>query len=282
MLGAGNPGRRWWLLSLAVVLCAISGLEGVARAQTWYAFEPSDLTIYSADHRQIVGHSHYEITVVDGGAEIRGEARYLDGETDVERDRIEFSTPGQRPTLVSFKHIFFLAGGELRMETQADFKSGAAYCNRYEDSGTQPVTETIKFPPDTYAGVTTLIPIEYGLRHGQQDRIRFHVFSCAPKPRVFELDASADLTQSKWASYDGNATRMRVRPDLGWLTVLAVPFLPRFYEWFDPDHNWRYLGGTTERFYKGPTVDLVREFEPRDGHKEQPAATPIPQAPQGQ
>jgi hypothetical protein len=107
--------------------------------------------------------------------------------------------------------------------------------------------------------VTTLIPIEYALRHGKSDGIRFHVFSCAPKPRVFELDASVDTSHTQWPLHPGNLVTMRVRPRLGWFTVLALPFLPRFYEWFDAEQDWRYAGGTTERYYRGPTVELVRQ-----------------------
>jgi hypothetical protein len=278
MLGAQNAWWPSWLLLLSIVLCAISCLDGRARAQTWYAFEPVDLTIYSADRHQVLGHSHYELTSVEGGAEIRGEARYLDGESDVERDRIEFSTPEERPTLASFSHVFFLADGRLRMRAQADLKSGVASCDRYGDSGPLTVTETLDFPRDTYAGVTTLIPIEYGLLHGVRSGIRFHVFTCAPKPRVLELDATADLSETQWAAYSGNLVRMRVRPDFGWITLLASPFLPKFYEWFDSSHDWRYVGGTTQRFYKGPVVELVREpQQPKD--RQLPTASAVaPQA----
>ena len=186
MLGAQNARRPWWLFLLSIVLCAINCLDGRARAQTWYAFEPIDLTIYSADRHQLLGHSHYEVTSVDGGAEIRGEAHYLDGDSNVERDRIEFSTPEERPALASFSHVFFLVNGGLRMNAEADLKSGVASCDRYGDGGPLAVTETLDFPRDTYAGVTALIPIEYELRHGVSSGIKFHVFTCAPKPRVLE------------------------------------------------------------------------------------------------
>jgi len=277
MLDARNAWRPSWLLLLSIVLCAINYLDGRARAQTWYAFKPVDLTIYSPGRHQILGHSHYELSSVEGGAELRGEARYLDGESDVERDRIEFSTPEERPALVSFSHVFFLADGGLRMTAEADLKSGEASCDRYGDGGPSTVTETLDFPRDTYAGVTALIPIEYALRQGLRSGIKFHFFTCAPKPRVLELDATADLTETQWASYTGNLVKMKVRPDFGWLTLLASPFLPKFYEWFDSSQDWRYLGGTTERFYKGPFVELVRE--PR-GPKDDQSPTAAAVAPQ--
>jgi len=278
MLGAENAWRPSWLFVLSIALCAINCLDGRARAQTWYAFQPVDLTIYSPGRGQILGHSHYELTSVDGGAEIRGEARYLDGESDVERDRIEFSTPEERPALASFSHIFFLADGRLRMTAQADLKSGVASCNRYQDDGTMTVSEVLDFPPDTYAGAAALIPIEYALRQGARIGIRFHVFTCAPKPRIFELDATAESTDTRWASYAGSLVRMRVRPDFGWLTLLAIPFLPKFYEWFDSSQDWLYLGGTIERFYKGPVLELVREPRQHEDHKPPTASAVAPQA----
>lgn len=261
-----------------MVLCAINCLDGRARAQTWYAFEPVDLTIYSPGRHQILGHSHYELTSVAGGAELRGEARYLDGESDVELDRIEFSTPEERPALASFSHIFFLADGRLRMTAQADLKSGEASCNRYQDGAKMTVSETLDFPHDTYAGATALIPIEYALRNGLSSGIRFHIFTCAPKPRVLELDATADLTETQWAAFAGNLVRIRVRPDFGWLTLLASPFLPKFYEWFDSSRDWRYLGGTTERYYKGPFLELVREPQQPKDHQPPTASAVAPQA----
>src|SRR5579862_4583342 len=109
MLGAVKPPRLLRPFRLAILLCAIAGLDGIATAQTWYNFQPTELAIYSADGSHIVGHSHYEISATQGGAEIRGEARYLDGESDVERDRIEFNTSDELPRLARFSHIFFLA-----------------------------------------------------------------------------------------------------------------------------------------------------------------------------
>jgi len=281
MRGAGKPAQLLWPFQLAILLFTVAGVVSRATAQTWYNFEPTDLTIYSADGSHIVGHSHYEISGVDGGAEIRGEARYLDGESDVERDRIEFNTPDERPRLARFSHIFFLSNGELRMQTEADIKSGIGTCNRYEDRGTGIVSEQMVFPPDTYAGVTTLIPLEYALRSGHDTGIKFHAFSCAPKPRIFELDASVDSSQDKRTLHEGNLVRIRVRPNFGWFTVLAMPFLPRFYEWFDPSQGFRYMGGTTERYYKGPSVDLVR-MPPQPEYRKPPVVSAVPIEPRAQ
>jgi len=275
MLGAENPWRPSWPSVLSIALCAIICLDGRALAQTWYAFQPVDLTIYSAGRNQILGHSHYELSSFEGGAEIRGEARYLDGESDVERDRIEFATPEERPALVSFSHIFFRADGRLRLTAEADLRSGVASCNWYQDGATTSVSETIDFPRDTYAGATVLIPIEYALRQGERSGIKFHVFNCTPKPRVLAVRASIDATEQQWASYVGSITRVKVRPDFGWFTLLATPFLPKYYAWFDSSQDWRYLGGTIERFYHGPALELVRE--PQD-HKPPPASPLAPQA----
>jgi hypothetical protein len=281
MLGAVKPPRLLRPFRLAILLCAIAGLDGIATAQTWYNFQPTELAIYSADGSHIVGHSHYEISATQGGAEIRGEARYLDGESDVERDRIEFNTSDELPRLARFSHIFFLANGEMRMQTEADIKLGIGTCNRYEDHGTGLVTEQIAFPPDIYAGVTTLIPLEYALRNNQSTGIKFHAFSCAPKPRVFELSASVDATRDPRTLHEGNLVKIRVRPDFGWLTVLAMPFLPRFYEWFDPSQGFRYMGGTTERYYKGPTVELVRQgLQPE--YRKPPMVSAVPSEPRAQ
>jgi len=47
--------------------------------------------------------------------------------------------------------------------------------------------------------------------------------------------------------------------------LLIEPFLPKARAWFDPTDSFSYLGGKTERFYRGPWVELVREPNKENG-----------------
>lgn len=275
MIDTKPANRSRWLCLLLIALCAITGAGGRAWAQSWPASEPINLTIYSPGEHQILGHSHYEIIRLDIGAEIKGEAHYLSGESDVERGRIEFGSAGGMPVLTNFSHIFLLANGGQQLAAEADIKSGKATCNRYEGGTVKSVSSTLDFPGDTYAGATVLIPIEHALRQGIRSGIKFHVFNCLPGPRVLAVEADADSLGGRWASYASGMTRVTVRPDFGWFNLLAGPFLPKFYAWFDPAQDWEYLGGQTTRFYRGPALELVRT--PQVG-KPAASASPSPQA----
>jgi hypothetical protein len=275
MNDAKPANRPRWLWLLLVALCAINRVDGSAWAQSWPASEPINLTIYSPGEREILGHSHYEVIRIDVGAEVRGAARYLNGESDVEQDRIELGSAGEMPVLSNFSHVFFLADGGQLLAAEADLKSGKASCNRYEDGAAKTLRGTLDFPSDTYAGATVLIPIEHALRQGIRSGIKFHVFNCLPGPRVLAVEADADKLGGRWASYADGMTRVTVRPDFGWFNLLAGPFLPKFYAWFDPAQDWEYLGGQTERFYRGPALELVRT---QQAGKPAASASPSPQA----
>jgi len=275
MNDAKPANRPRWLWLLLIALCAINRADRSAWAQSWPTSEPINLTIYSPGEREILGHSHYEVIRLDIGAEIKGEAHYLNGESDVERDRIEFGSSGEMPVLANFSHVFFLANGRQLLAAEADLKSGKASCNRYEDGAAKTLSGTLDFPSDTYAGATVLIPIEHALRQGIRSGIKFHVFNCLPGPRVLAVEADADKLGGRWASYADGMTRVTVRPDFGWFNLLAGPFLPKFYAWFDPAQDWEYLGGQTERFYRGPALELVRT---QQAGKPAASASPSPQA----
>ncbi len=82
MIDTKPANRPRWLYLLLAALCAIAG-GGRAWAQSWPASEPINLTIYSPGEHEILGHSHYEVIRLDIGAEIKGEAHYLNGQSDV-------------------------------------------------------------------------------------------------------------------------------------------------------------------------------------------------------
>ncbi len=266
--------------SLPLLLALVAGFAASGPARVWaQASEysrPADLTIYSSDGQQILGRRHYDITKLQGGVEVRGESRYLNGEYDIELEKVEFSPQPEMARLVTFSHRFFLADGELQLTAEADLKSGASSCFWRDDGKERGSGTVLSFPAGTYAGASLLIPIEDALRQGVREGIRFHAFACTPKPRIVAVVAAVDKTDAPWSSYRSGCTRVEVQPDFGWLNVLAGPFLPKFYAWFDPNQDWMYLGGRIERFYRGPVLELVRELP---GGNVPPASAALPQQP---
>src|SRR5712692_9340002 len=62
----------------------------------------ANFAIYSQDGGTVVGRSHYGVEHSTGGAVVLGDNWYVDGERDVERDTVAFSSPTQMPVLLRF------------------------------------------------------------------------------------------------------------------------------------------------------------------------------------
>ncbi len=125
--------------------------------------------------------------------------------------------------------------------------------------GAKTLAATLDFPPDTYAGATLLIPLEYSLRRGLRTPIRMQAFDCAPGPKVVALEATVNSRQHHWLYYSGDLVQVEVHLNHGWLNLLFEPLLPKRHLWFDPHNDWHYVGGLIQRyFYGGPQVLLVR------------------------
>ena len=219
----------------------------------------ANFAIYSHDGAKIVGRSHYDVEHFAGGAVIFGDNTYADGECDVERDTVHFSSPLQMPVLARFEHSFFSADGSPKLIGWADLKSGKAACISYAGGRATTLAATLNFPPHTYAGASLLIPLEYSLRRRLPTPIKMQAFDCAPGPKVVALEATVNSEQRHWLYHSGDLVQVQVDLNHGWLNLLFEPLLPKRHLWFDPHNDWHYVGGLIQRyFYGGPQVLLVR------------------------
>jgi hypothetical protein len=253
-----NAQRRVYLL--LALACLANSLPAASLAtDESLNLNTANFAIYSHDGGAVIGRSHYSVEHVAGGAVILGNNSYADGEHDVERDTVEFPSAAQMPVLVRFEHSFFSAGGSPKLMGWADLKSGKASCMSYAAGRAKTLAATLDFSPDTYAGATLLIPLEYALRRRLHTPIRMQAFDCAPGPKVIALEATVNFKQHHWFYYSGDLVQVEVDLNHGWLNLLLQPLLPKRQLWFDPHHDWHYVGGLMQRyFYGGPQVLLVR------------------------
>ncbi len=222
---------------------------------------PVDLTIYSSDGKLVIGHAHFTIKEAGKTVEIVGDTRYQVGERDLERIMLEYQPGNPLPTVTSYQSHFLAANGAPQLSEKADFKSGEASCqwgSEFEDSSYE---DTLEVEPDTYAGAASIVPLEYALKKGESTA-HFHVFDCTPKPTIFTVDAKLENGEVHWSYYPGELTKMGLTPDLGWLNVVARPFIPNISVWFDPRQGFQYVGASKDRFYRGRHQVLVRNNHP--------------------
>lgn len=229
-------------------------------------FRPADLDIYDAEVKRLIGHASYRAQASEGGETIKGEYRYFDGQWDVEEERLRQSATEALPQMIEFHRTFYGFDGKMQRRTTVDLQTGEASCEVFGDEsnrGGEIHSANLSFPADTFAGASLLIPFQVSLRDPVSDRVKFHVFTCLPEPRVIAIDTPLNREPSSWPLYaGGTAVKLEVQPDLGlgFFNVLAMPFLPKISAWFDPAREWDYAGGSNLRFYRGPRITLVRNL----------------------
>ena len=211
-----------------------------------------ELKVLSADGRQTIGSTRFTVSSDRSSETIKGETRYLDGQHDNEEERIQLVNGALR--LEKYEHSFFGADGATTMVDKLDTESRIATCSRREDGKMKVRRSQVDFPADTFGGGSQLQFVMAKLREGPR-KIDFHGFACIPGPRVFHVTASVPERAERWPFYPGDLIRLDLRPDLGaGLNFLIAPFLPRTEAWFDPHHNWKYVGGEFNRYFGGPHV----------------------------
>ncbi|MBF6568009.1 MAG: hypothetical protein IVW54_03925 [Candidatus Binataceae bacterium] len=286
-------GRRSALAIAMVLAVTWVSFSSRALAANWIDFPSTDFTIYTEDTKQVIGHSRYYLERVGPNeARLRGDNHYLDGEYDDEIDTLAFKPGAALPQLTHFSHVYYKSDGSILVAGTADLKTGQAVCVDNEPGG-QPKTEAkLDFPPDTYAGASMLIPIEQALRAGRSDPIVMHFFDCTPKPRLLTIRADITANQ-RWALYRGKLIEIEAKPDLGWIDLVAAPFLPTTHAWFEPADTFSYVGGGINRYFYSKThVLLVKKpLAPEPGKsdaagrpqgKESPSASAAKRASDGQ
>jgi hypothetical protein len=242
---------------VAIALLSLIAFPTTIRAESLGFPSSSDFHILNGDGSEIVGSAHYAVSEDGPGSYLLyGENRFLDGEYDIEEDRIE-SGGASRPTaLTSYKHEYFNSDGSLQRVAQADLRAGEGSCVIYENGHAQESRARFDFPPDTYSGSTVLIPLTDRLRKGYGGPIRFHNFNCVPGPRLLTIEAHPS-SGAEWEHYPGQLVEVRIKPDFGWLNAFIAPFVPKMDAWFEPSRDWAYVGGKEGRFYRGPEIILV-------------------------
>jgi hypothetical protein len=215
--------------------------------------------VLNADGTEVIGYSYYELS--RGGDNLligRGEAHFKDGERDAEYDTLETS-PGQAPAMLTLDHKFYNADGSMQREIAANFRTGQASCTRYQNGVAHTDTAKLAFTPDSYGGSAVVLPLEQDLSQGSTGLIKLQALNCIPKPRLIAVNAYV-RKPAHWSHYPGQTVEVDIKPDLGWLTAVLAPFLPRLRAWFDPSDHWMFVGGRFARYYRGPRIMLVREI----------------------
>lgn len=251
----------------AALLCAGIFLLAAERSVHALVFPPSDFDILNADSGQLIGHAHYSLEQSSGAMTLRGESHYLNGEYDVEENKLAGGDVNPMPPLLSFRHDFFDASGALSISGRLDTQTGLGTCGKTDASGAQDLTtERFSFPADTYAGSSVLVPIQNfiqrensGQNHGEI--LKLHVFNCAPTPKLIAVDVKPQARPQIWAEYPGELERTDIRANFGFWTVLIKPFIPKLAAWFDPSQNMLLVGAQLQRYYKGTKIILVRKRE---------------------
>ncbi len=219
---------------------------------------PINFEILNAEGTEVIGHSRYELSRGDGNLLIgRGEARFINGEHDVEYDSLEVRL-NQLPAMLTLDHRFYDADGSMQRTIIGDFRTGLASCTRYEKGVAQSAGAKLDFTPDSYGGSAVILPLEEYLAQGSAEPIKLHSLNCIPGPRLVAVKARVQKP-SRWSHYPGQTVEVDIKPDLGWLDVVVAPFLPELRAWFDPSDNWTLAGGEYSRYFRGPRIMLVRE-----------------------
>jgi hypothetical protein len=214
--------------------------------------------VLNREGTEVIGHSHYELSRGADNLLIgRGQARFNNGEYDVEYDTLQ-TRADNAPAMLTVDHKFYNADGSMQREIAADFRTGQASCTRYQSGIAQSDSAKLDFTPDSYGGSAVVLPLEQYLAQGSSEPIKLHALNCIPKPRLIAVTAQVK-EPSRWSHYPGQTVEVDIKPDFGWLNTVLAPFVPELRAWFDPSDNWTLAGGEFSRYFRGPRIMLVRE-----------------------
>jgi hypothetical protein len=247
---------RKFIAGSIAALIAIA-IAGAARAESLLEAGSIDYNIMSADGRVTMGHGRYTIDRGKDGIILHGESRYTTGEYDVETDLLSPGFSGSLPRLKRFDHLFYSAEGSLIRVAHADLSTGTANCVDSPEHIEQ--SDTLDFPPDTWAGASVLIPIQEFLRSGGEGELHMNVFNCTWKPGVFAVTVNVAPRSGAWPYAQRDAVQVNVKPHFGWYDVFIEPFVPKLHAWFDPRAGWGFEGVAIARYYRGPDILIVSD-----------------------
>src|ERR1700683_550929 len=225
-----------------------------------FNFPPSDFNILDAGTGKLIGNGHYVVDRLGNQFVLHGENHYLTGEYDLEEDKlsaIEINNPST-PALLSFRHDFYNAAGTLVVAGRLDTETSLGVCGKVENGTMNLKSAQLKFPADTYAGASVLLPIQDFVRRDSSGPLNLHVFNCAPSPKLIAVVVKRGVRKLSWADYPGELEKVDIKPNFGFFTVIVTPFIPKLAAWFDPSHDSLLVGAQLERYYKGAKIILVR------------------------
>ena len=188
---------------------------------------------------------------------LRGENRFDDGQYDIETSRLTVSDAGALPALIEFNHMFYTAEGSVLLEAHADVRTGLASCIDRRSGDQKLYATKIEFPAQTWAGASVILPIQRFLRESSPGTLSLNVFNCAPSPKVLAVAVEASPKPRRLTGYLPGAVEIDAKPDFGWLNFFVDPFVPKLHAWFDPGHEWEFVGAMLSRYYSGPEILMV-------------------------
>jgi hypothetical protein len=245
-------------LTAAVAVLLMSASVGAAPLD----FGPETFKVFAPGTSTLIGHAHYHVSEQANGAVIvRSNARYTNGDTDREEDRLAAPAKGGLLRQLTFSHDFFNPDGSPERADKADFVTGQATCTIYEDGHADVHSAKLDFPTDTYAGAPVVLPLRNAVIDKVTGPTRFHYFTCVPGPRLVSVTAHVG-PPAPWKYVEGDVVKVDIQPDFGWLNVIISPFLPAIHAWFDPSRQWYVVGVESARYYRGPKILMVGELPP--------------------
>ncbi len=252
-----QPGAAPRIAAITVAIALILLASATARAIVPFTFPPTDFLILAPNGARTLGYCSFRLKKTSGGEVLRGDSRYLSGETDYESVSLQFSADGlSRPT--AYEHFFYNADRSPMLAVRANFLTGQATCSDYRADSQYYETASMDFPPDTWAGASIAIPIQHYLQLGDQSTHELHFFTCTPGPKIFALDVTPDGARRRWPYYKGDLVRVDVRPYFGPFDILIRAFVPHLQAWFDPITRWDFVGANMTRYYRGPEILMVK------------------------
>ncbi len=247
--------RKRILAALVILIMAGGARHALADA---LSFPPTNFAIMNPDTGAIIGQSRYSVESVADGAILHGVSSFYDGQSDVETGTLQLGVGDGLPKLVKFDHTFFNSDGSIQARAHADLRSGASTCTNTTGGSRSDSSALLQFPEDTWAGASVVIPIQHFLRASDKVLPSLHVFNCAPDPKIFAISLQTDPGAAVWTPYGGQALRVEVRPDFGWLNIIIAAFVPKLHAWFDPGDGWAFVGDESARYYKSTRIMLVK------------------------
>lgn len=225
-------------------------------------FAPGTFKVLTPDTSTVIGQAYFDVTQEGGGAAtVRSNARYNDGETDNEVDRMAAPIKGGLPRQLSFVHDFFNPDGSPDRSDKADLITGQASCTINQGGRADVQSAKLVFPADTYAGAPVMIPLRDALMVKVARPVSFHYFTCLPGPRIVAITAKVGPL-APWKYGKQPAVQVDLLPDFGWLNPVITPFLPAVRAWFDPARSWYVVGIESARYYRGAKIVMVGVIPP--------------------